>query len=167
MLCIKYIICIILMAICSISKADSLKTYTINHDAAEALFSEYKKVPIKTRAAILGNINKQSILSGVNPNTVLAIAITESSLNPKAVGKGKYSQGLMQVNLKFHRDKFKGNPLNITENIKVGIEILKKCQDKANGNLRKTVFCYRGLPSEEYYIVIAKRKKLGIFKEIK
>jgi soluble lytic murein transglycosylase-like protein len=167
MSCIKYIICIILMGISAISVADSLKNYSVNYDAAEALFLEYKKVPVKTRASILNQILKQSTLAGVNPNTVLAIAVSESSLNPNAIGKGKYSQGLMQVNLKFHREKFKGNPLNISENIKVGVEILKKCQDKAKGNLRKTMFCYRGLPSEEYYNTIAKRKKLGVFKEVK
>lgn len=138
--------------------------YVINPVAAEALFKKYKKVPFKNRMAILTSILNHSVARDINPNTALAIAIAESSLNPKAVGKGKYSQGLMQVNIRFHKEKFKRSPFNMNENVRVGVDILKTCQKRAKGNLERTVYCYRGLKSKSYYNEVVKHKQYGVFK---
>ena len=159
---IKYIILVLLMTICCSSMASD-DSYTINEKAADSIFGIYKKVSTKDREGVLEAVERHSVTAGVDPNTVFAIAVSESSLNPRAIGSGKYSQGLMQVNTKFHKEKFKKSPLNLNENVRVGVSILKTCQDRAKGNLEKTIYCYRGLKSPKYLAEIVRLKQLRIF----
>ena len=85
-------------------------------------------------------IHREAERTKLNPNLLLAIAISESNLNPKAVGPGKYSKGIMQVNTRYHMSKFVKHPLDLEDNIRVGADILKTCKVKHKGNFNKTIF---------------------------
>ena len=79
----------------------------------------------------------------VEPNVIIAVMQVESNFNPKA--QNMSNKGLMQVNLKYHREKFKGtNPMNVYANVYVGTYILKECMDKRRGNLSLALVCYNG-----------------------
>lgn len=79
----------------------------------------------------------------VDPHVIVAVMQVESRFNPKA--QNMSSKGLMQVHLRYHRDKFKGtNPMNVYANVYVGTYILKQCMDKQQGNLAKALRCYNG-----------------------
>lgn len=99
----------------------------------------------------------------INPNLLMAIAISESNLNPKAVGPGKYSKGIMQVNTRYHKTKFVKNPLDLEDNVRVGADILKECKVKSKGNFNKTIFCYRGLKDTKYLAKITRYMQYNVF----
>lgn len=79
---------------------------------------------------------------------VLAVIGHESEYNPLARSH-KSAVGLMQLNPKAHKKRFKGIPreelYHIDKNIKYGCEILKECLDKENGNIYKALHRYLGL----------------------
>lgn len=154
------------MAISSVVAAE-VNYYVVDEDRAHQLFDRYKQSSKYKTLEIIYTIQKYSIDIGVNPTTMLAIAINESGLNYKAIGPGKFSQGLMQVNTKYHLKKFNKSPLDLDDNIRVGALILKDCQNRFNGNLEKTIYCYRGLPDRPYLDKIIKNKTLGVFKLVK
>ena len=108
-------------------------------------------------------ILKEAERTKINPNLLLAIAISESNLNPKAVGPGKYSKGIMQVNTRYHMSKFVKNPLDLEDNVRVGADILKTCKVKHKGNFNKTIFCYRGLKDTKYLAKINRYMQYNVF----
>jgi soluble lytic murein transglycosylase-like protein len=108
-------------------------------------------------------ILKEAKRTKINPNLILAIAISESNLNPKAIGPGKYSKGLMQVNTRYHMPKFVKHPLDIEDNVRVGTDILKECKVKHKGNFNKTIFCYRGLKDTKYLAKINRYMQYNVF----
>ena len=114
---------------------------------------------IQTTEVILKHSNRVNI----NPNLIFAIAMSESNLNPKAVGPGKYSKGIMQVNTRYHLSKFKKSALDLDDNIRVGVDILKTCSIKSQGNFSKMVFCYRGKKDKQYLSKIQKYMSFNIF----
>lgn len=99
----------------------------------------------------------------LNPNLLFAIAISESNLNPKAIGPGKYSKGIMQVNTRYHLSKFKKSALDLEDNIRVGTDILNACSIKAKGNFSKTIYCYRGKKDKQYLSKIQKYMSINVF----
>ncbi len=114
---------------------------------------------IHTAEVILKHANRVQM----NPNVLFAIAISESNLNPKAVGPGKYSKGIMQVNTRYHLSKFKKSALDLEDNIRVGTDILKTCSIKAKGNFSKTIYCYRGKKDKLYLTKIQKYMSMNVF----
>ena len=108
-------------------------------------------------------IHREAERTNLNPNVLLAIAIAESNINPKAVGPGKYSKGLMQVNTRYHMPKFVKHPLDLEDNVRVGADILKTCKVKHKGNFNKTIFCYRGLKDTKYLAKITRYMQYNIF----
>ena len=108
-------------------------------------------------------ILKEAERTKINPNLLLAIAISESNLNPKAVGPGKYSKGIMQVNTRYHMPKFVKQPLDLEDNVRVGADILKDCKVKSKGNFNKTIFCYRGINDTKYLAKINRYMQYNVF----
>lgn len=108
-------------------------------------------------------ILKEASRVGMNPNLLFAIALSESNLNPKAIGPGKYSKGIMQVNTRYHLKAFTKSPLDLEENIRVGTDILKSCKIKSKGNFSKTIFCYRGKKDKQYLSKIQKYMSMNVF----
>ena len=108
-------------------------------------------------------IHREAQRTNLNPNLLLAIAISESNLNPKAVGPGKYSKGIMQVNTRYHMSKFVKHPLDLEDNVRVGADILKTCKVKHKGNFNKTIFCYRGLKDTKYLAKINRYMSYNVF----
>lgn len=108
-------------------------------------------------------ILKEAERTKINPNLLLAIAISESNLNPKAIGPGKYSKGLMQVNTRYHMPKFVNHPLDLEDNVRVGADILKDCKVKHKGNFNKTIFCYRGIKDNKYLAKITRYMSYNVF----
>ena len=108
-------------------------------------------------------IHREAERTKLNPNLLLAIAISESNLNPKAVGPGKYSKGIMQVNTRYHMSKFVNHPLDLEDNVRVGADILKTCKVKHKGNFNKTIFCYRGLKDTKYLAKITRYMQYNVF----
>ena len=108
-------------------------------------------------------IHREAQRTKLNPNLLLAIAISESNLNPKAVGPGKYSKGIMQVNTRYHMSKFVKHPLDLEDNVRVGADILKTCKVKHKGNFNKTIFCYRVLKDTKYLAKITRYMQYNVF----
>ena len=108
-------------------------------------------------------IHREAQRTNLNPNLLLAIVISESNLNPKAVGPGKYSKGIMQVNTRYYMPKFVKHPLDLEDNVRVGADILKDCKVKHKGNFNKTIFCYRGIKDIKYLAKITRYMQYNIF----
>lgn len=80
---------------------------------------------------------------------ILAIIAIESGFILAA--KNHSSVGLMQVHLRYHKEKFKHkNPLGAYDNIFVGSSILKDCMTRSKNNLDKAFRCYNGNGSKGY-----------------
>lgn len=85
----------------------------------------------------------------VDPILVLAIMAKESSFNPIS-GSSQGALGLMQAMPKAHPEKIEaienksGNILNISDNIEVGVLILKEYLKKSNGNVAIALQRYNG-----------------------
>jgi soluble lytic murein transglycosylase-like protein len=97
-------------------------------------------------------IIKKSIQNKVNPSEMLAIAVTESALNPKAYSHTK-DVGLFQVNCKWWYKKFNYNSIkscerammNASVNIDAGIYILKYFRKNFKQCAGKFAYrCYNG-----------------------
>ncbi len=150
---------------CRVTAATQKDTdYIIDEPNTYRLFNHFKGSSKDKALEIVHTIKRYALEIGVNPTTMLAIAINESGLNYKAIGPGKYSQGLMQVNTRYHLKRFNKSPLDLDDNIRVGALVLKDCQNRFKGNLEKTIYCYRGLKDKPYLDKIVKNKQLGIFK---
>ena len=85
----------------------------------------------------------------ISPTTILSIIAKESSFATNAFGKGSY--GLMQVQLGYHRDKFKDalhltgskNPMDRSASIYVGARIYKDCERRYL-RIERALKCYNG-----------------------
>jgi len=86
--------------------------------------------------------------TGLEPTLILAVMAVESSFNPfaqSAVG----AQGLMQVMTRVHTDKYAafGGRLaafDPVSNLRVGVQVLKECIQKAGGGLEPGLRFYVG-----------------------
>jgi soluble lytic murein transglycosylase-like protein len=80
---------------------------------------------------------------------ILSIIRVESNFSKKA--RNGSSVGLMQVHLRYHKNKFaKGDPFNPYSNIFVGGSILKDCMNKVKNNSIKAYRCYNGGGNSKY-----------------
>lgn len=83
---------------------------------------------------------------GVNPVTLLAIMKVESNFKPRATNtKSGRSLGLMQIQVYWHKAKFKTNDYYAyMDNIRVGALVYKDCVKKYKGSREKALWCYNG-----------------------
>jgi soluble lytic murein transglycosylase-like protein len=94
-------------------------------------------------------IHIYSIIYGIDPNLMLAIARTESNLNPDAVAKevkGGKSYGLFQIRGRTATDLgFRGNQLELLDpgtNIWLAANYIQKCQIRYGKSLDSIACCY-------------------------
>lgn len=110
------------------------------------------------RADEAGYEHKSSIVTAVDMaadahkldrKLLMSVAYVESKMNVKA--RNGSSVGLMQVHLKYHRDKFKGASVyNPYANMFVGAQILRECMDRSKGNVKQALRCYNGGGDKNY-----------------
>ena len=120
-----------------------------------------------------GVVNSSSLIAAVDMaasvhkldnKLLLSVAYIESKFDVKA--RNGSSVGLMQVHLRYHRDKFKGaSVFNPYANMFVGAQILKECMNKMDNNVKKALRCYNGGGDKNYPAKVL--KQLQVFKKEK
>ena len=153
----------ILLFFSNVALPDSFAGNTIDLSKAIDVCNKLCKVKTTDMIHVTAVIHREAERTKLNPNLLLAIAISESNLNPKAVGPGKYSKGIMQVNTRYHMPKFVKHPLDLEDNVRVGADILKDCKVKHKGNFNKTIFCYRGIKDTKYLAKITRYMQYNVF----
>lgn len=104
----------------------------------------------------------------LDPNIVLAIAIVESNLYSRARDGRSQSVGFMQVNVKYHRSKFRSRDYyDMSDNIRVGSSILNDCAKKHRYDHKRTVYCYNGGTVPNYLKKVNKNMYHGVFTKVK
>lgn len=103
---------------------------------------------------------------GVNPVVLLAIVKVESNFRIKAMNtKNGKSVGLMQIQVRWHKDKFRGkNHLDIMDNLRVGAMVYRDCAKKHKGSREKALLCYNGYQKNGMKIYVP--KVLQVYKEL-
>lgn len=153
----------ILLFFSSLATSGSYVGNTIDLSRAIDVCNKLCKVKTTDIIHVVEVIHKEAERTNLNPNLLLAIAISESNLNPKAIGPGKYSKGIMQVNTRYHMPKFVKHPLDLEDNVRVGADILRDCKMKHKSNFNKTIFCYRGVKDTKYLAKITKYMQNNVF----
>jgi soluble lytic murein transglycosylase-like protein len=126
-----------------------------------------------SNATNAGVVNSSSLIAAVDMaasahkldnKLLLSVAYVESKFDVKA--RNGSSVGLMQVHLRYHRDKFKGaSVFNPYANMFVGAQILKECMNKMDNNVKKALRCYNGDGDKNYPAKVL--KQLQVFKKEK
>lgn len=114
----------------------SLSTYIDRHCRSECITPELLHFGVEAVARE----------TGVNPVTLLAIMKVESGFKPKALNtKSGRSAGLMQIQVRWHRDKFRTkNQFDVMDNLRVGATVYRDCFAKHRGSREKALLCYNG-----------------------
>lgn len=98
--------------------------------------------------SLLSAVHRAAKIHNLDFKKLLAIVRVESSFNVRA--KNASSVGLAQVNLDYHRKKFKGSPYDIADNIMVAESIYYKCLIKHRQHEKKSLRCYNGENSKDF-----------------
>lgn len=135
----------ILLTLCALVSVSAFPKEA-NVDFSSMTLKQYIKYKCKA-----GCIDSKIVLDAVKATAktrdldykrLLAIITVESGFINHAVN-GK-SVGLMQINLDYHEKKFRLNPFNVWDNIRVGGIVYKACVRKHNGDVMKSLRCYNG-----------------------
>lgn len=115
--------------------------------------------------SLLYALQRQEKKHRVDKRLMLAVIKVESSFNVKA--RGGSAVGLTQVMPRYHHKKFAGkNYYNVNDNVAVGTQVYKACQDKMRGNVRRSLKCYNGGGDRNYATKVLKAyaeiKQLGL-----
>ena len=158
-LCAKIVATIILvLTLVGIARADNVWI--------DALFRRYR-APSRLTSIVLEAAKKY----GVDPKTIAAIIVVESSARPRAVSKGG-DYGLMQVRWKVHKKdiqrrfpniKKAEDLLNPYNNVMVGTEIFARYQSQRK-TLREALIRYSGgnrVMANRVLKIVSKSKKKG------
>ena len=92
------------------------------------------------------HIISESIKAGIDPEIIFAMAYRESSYNPKIIGDGGDSYGLLQIQPKWHSERM--NKLGCTDlldpyqNVIVGIDYLSEQLVRYDGHMGKALTAY-------------------------
>lgn len=120
-----------------IKEADnSLALYLQHHCKRDCVDSELLRVAL----------TEASEKTQVDPLLLAAVIEVESGYRPKALNttSGR-SVGLTQVQVYWHRDKFRGKDyFDVFENVQAGAIILGTCQKKYGNDVKKSLWCYNG-----------------------
>jgi hypothetical protein len=102
-------------------------------------------MPLSSSGDIEQLIRNEAIAQGLDPNLAVAVAKTESSLNPNAVSKAG-AQGVFQLMPGTAADLGVTNPLDPTQNIQGGVSYLKQLLDQYNGDTTLALAAYNAGP---------------------
>ena len=106
--------------------------------------------------SIVAAVDMAADVHKLDRRLLMSVAYVESKMNVKA--RNGSSVGLMQVHLKYHRDKFKGaSVFNPYANMFVGALILRQCMDKSDNNVKKALRCYNGGGDRNYATKVFKQ----------
>lgn len=115
---------------------NSLSVYLQKHCKRDCVDSELLRVALM----------EASEKTKVDPLLLAAVIEVESGYRPKALNttSGR-SVGLTQVQVYWHRDKFRGKDyFDVFENVQAGAIILGTCQKKHGNDVSKSLWCYNG-----------------------
>lgn len=135
---IKLLVMLLLMGISSLTYSKTLNEYINQHCKINCVDED---TLLSASKMVADSLNLDYLI-------LLSIIRVESGYNRKA--RNGSSVGLMQVHLKYHRNKFgNGDPFNPYSNIFTGAAILKDCMDRWRSN-NKAFRCYNGGGDKSY-----------------
>ena len=92
------------------------------------------------------HIIEESEARGIDPAVVIGVIWKESSYRAATVGDGGASQGLMQIQPRWHKERMERldcyDLLEPFQNVTVGIDILAGLIDKYDGNISMALMAY-------------------------
>lgn len=151
---LKFIRSLTILLILSVASAEASTVKTLS-DFVDSKCSKGCVDTLKLRNGVL----KASKEYNLSPNLILSIISVESGFIRKATNGRNI--GLMQVNLRFHKPKFKGQPYTSPKtNISVGSNILKNCLNKHKNRLNKSLECYNGHGDPKYVFKVKETLKI-------
>lgn len=117
------------------------------------------------------HIISESIKAGIDPEIIFAMAYRESSYNPKSIGDGGDSYGLLQIQPKWHSERM--NKLGCTDlldpyqNVIVGIDYLSEQLVRYDGHMGKALTAYnaghyKGKVTSYAKTVMAMAEEMGV-----
>lgn len=119
---------------------------------------------VVSSSSLIAAVDMAASAHKLDNKLLLSVAYVESKFDVKA--RNGSSVGLMQVHLRYHRDKFKGaSVFNPYANMFVGAQILKECMNKMDNNVKKALRCYNGGGDKNYPAKVL--KQLQVFKKEK
>lgn len=93
---------------------------------------------------LVAAVKHTAIELSINPVSLLSIVEIESGYRVHASNHGK-SVGLSQVQVKYHRTKFRSEDIyDVFDNVRVGALIYKECVGRHKGSRDKAFWCYNG-----------------------
>lgn len=141
---IKLLVMLLLMGISSLTYSKTLNEYINQHCKANCVDTD---TVLSASRMVADSLNLDYLI-------LLSIIRVESGFNRKA--RNGSSVGLMQVHLRYHRNKFgNSDALNPYSNIFVGASILKDCMDRWR-NTNKAFRCYNGGGDPSYTVKVNK-----------
>lgn len=109
-------------------------------------------VPLETD--IQRRIKEICMEEAIDPTVILAIIDVESSFDPKAMGDGGNSFGLMQIQPRWHSKRMEAlgvvDLLDPKQNVAVGIDILAELVAKYDGDIEMALVAYNAGPTGAY-----------------
>lgn len=131
-----------------------------HEDPVFAHLREHWRVPAALAQEILVATKKAENRYEISADLVLAIMATESSFrhagNPNGGNNPLRPYGLMQVDGRWHPEKFPGGKPRLTqpkENILIGAHVLREYLDREDGNVERALQRYNGAlhdPDQKY-----------------
>ena len=95
---------------------------------------------------------------GVDPELLLAMMYTESTLNPRATSRTG-AKGLMQLMPGTAKEVGVRNPYDPRENVMGGAKYIRKLSDKYGGDISKALQAYHGGPGNVARKTIPRRSR--------
>lgn len=133
-------------------------TMAVSTAHAETPLSDYIEATCKRNCVdstlLMMAIQEAAIETDTNPLVLLAIIKEESGFNVRATNtKNGRSVGLTQIQVFWHKEKFKGDQYDVFANVRAGALVYKDCVKKHRGNREKSLWCYNGHQKNGYHYV--------------
>lgn len=127
----------------SATKSPTKKPSSTNVKSSKKL---YTNIPLSAR--FQRYIDGKCKSYGISTNVVMGCIRTESNFQTQSMGDNGDAYGLMQVQMKWHRERMRKvgatDLLNPYENVDVGIDYLAELYKIYNGNWHKALMAYNG-----------------------
>lgn len=137
-------------------------------EPATELSSGLYDVPLDAELQL--HIISEAVKADIDPAIIMAMAYRESSYNPKSIGDGGDSYGLLQIQPKWHRERMKKlgcmDLLDPYQNVTVGIDYLREQLARYDGHMDKALTAYNaghysGTVTNYAKTIMAMAKEMG------